>query len=75
MVSYTIRGNVKWSIQSALIDGADNYSFSITLLEACENLNLNFECHSQEALIGFQEHILIIDGKVIHNYCSDYYEI
>jgi hypothetical protein len=46
----------------------------VTLFEACEQLSLDMECFSEETGIGFQEHYLFIDGKLIKDECVDYSE-
>ena len=83
-------GQTKWSIQSSLIDNAismrsdsGRWSFGdidkstlsfVTLYEACEQLNLDMECYSEEPGIGFQEHYLYVNGKLLEHECVDYSE-
>ena len=85
-----LNGQTKWSIQSSLIDNAismreDNgrWSFGdidktklsfVTLYEACEQLELDMECYSEESDIGFQEHYLFVNGELIKDECVDYSE-
>lgn len=83
-------GQTKWSIQSSLIDNAismrtdiNRWSFGdidktklsfVTLIEACEQLNLDMECYSEESGIGFQEHYMFVNGELIADECIDYSE-
>jgi len=83
-------GQTKWSIQSSLIDNAismreDNgrWSFGdidktklsfVTLFEACEQLNLDMECYSEEPGCEFQEHYLFVNGELLKDECVDYTE-
>lgn len=85
-----IDGQTKWSIQSSLIDNAismrtdsSRWSFGdmdktklsfVTLYEACEQLNLDMECYSEESGIGFQEHYLFVNGELLKEECVDYSE-
>lgn len=46
----------------------------VTLFEACEQLNLDMECYSEESGCGFQEHYLFVDGELIEDECVDYSE-
>lgn len=46
----------------------------VTLFEACEQLNLDMECYSEETGCEFQEHYLFVDGELIVDECVDYSE-
>lgn len=80
-------GQTEWSVLSSLISDAitmreepetwnfcdtDKPKFFITLFEACEQLELDMECYSDESDIGFQEHFLFVNGELLENECIDY---
>ena len=46
----------------------------VTLFEACEQLNMDMECFSEEPGCGFQEHYLFQNGELQKDECVDYSE-
>lgn len=46
----------------------------VTLYEACEQLNIDMECYSEESDMGFQEHFLFKDGQLVLEECVEYSE-
>ena len=46
----------------------------VTLFEACEQLNLDMECFSEEPGGGFQEHYLFVNGELLKDECVEYSE-
>lgn len=56
-------------------DDVDKTKLSfVTLLEACEQLELAMEVYSEECGIGFQEHFVFDDGELIEHEVVDYTE-
>lgn len=56
-------------------DNVDKTKLSfITLFEACEQLNLDMECYSEETGCEFQEHYLFMNGELLEDECVDYSE-
>ena len=83
-------GQTKWSVQSSLVDNAismrtdiNRWSFGdidktklsfVTLFEACEQLELDMECYSEECGCEFQEHYLFVNRELLKDECVDYSE-
>lgn len=81
-----ISGNCAWSVGCCMFDmGHHGYyqefkerfpnEFRGTTISAeSERLNLSIEIFSEECGMCFQEHYIVIDGKIIEDECEDYYE-
>ena len=56
-------------------DGEDKSKLTfVTMLEACEQLNLDMEVYSEEPGCGFQEHYVFIEGVLVADESVDYTE-
>lgn len=85
----TISGSCAWSVKVCFFSGTDTYydtylkedkdpsTFKgISIEKASELLNLEIECYSKEAGMGFMEHYYIDQGKLItEEVYGDYREV
>ncbi len=75
-----ISGQVKWSLQSALIDDAKSMRSQpdlwgdlpkngvfLTIFEACRKYNVNMEVYSEGPCCGFEEHLAYENGKELND--------
>lgn len=69
------QGSCGWSIVSGMMEEGSSDRYPVRTLESeTERLHIAVELYSSEPSIGFQEHVVIVNGQVMENQCVEYEE-